>query len=382
LLLIDKTRFSGAFNILDVVQRANDMVKTADPTLSPIPVTIFWSTRNTKLGAGNPAQGLIGTSEFNVSSGTAYILGDRATDSDEFDDSVIAHEYAHMLAAKYSRDDSQGGPHSFGDMLDPRLAWSEGWANFFSSAVRNDPIWRDSGPNGALLLRNDLGDSTLAADPNPGYWSEASVDTLLWSLYAGLDNDSVQYPFSTIWNAFTQLKNDRFVYLPYFLDHFVNINNNPSATNDIVGLAQFRQVFYLPGNVPSVMNPFPQPVTAGTSIGPDSLDSFKTRRTNLVTSSHFYTFTTTGGATTVRMDITGRGRADNPNANDLDIFLYTADGRLIDKSDSGGNGQPERIADRLGAGTYVVEVRSFYTNGETGTMVFNSGDYTLSVSVQ
>jgi hypothetical protein len=381
LVLIDKTRFSGAFNILDVVQRANDLVKMADPTLPPTPVTIFWSARNTKLGFGNAAQGLIGTSEFSVSTGTAYILGDRNTDSDEFDDAVIAHEYAHMLAAKYSRDDSQGGPHSMDDMLDPRLAWSEGWANFFSSAVRNDAIWRDSyGPNGAQVLRYDLGDNTLAQGPNSGYWSEASVDTLLWSLYAGLDNDSVQYPFSTIWNAFTLLKNDRFVYLPYFLDHFVSINNNPAATNDIVSLAQSRQVYYQPGA--GVTNPFPVPVTPGTTIGPDSIDSFTTKRTNLVTSSHFYTFTTTGGATTVRMDITNLGPGKNPNANDLDIFLYSADGQLIDKSDTGGNGQPERIAHRLGQGTYVVEVRSFYTNGETGAPVYNSGDYTLSVSVQ
>jgi len=82
------------------------------------------------------------------------------------------------------------------------------------------------------------------------------------------------------------------------------------------------------------------------------------------------------------MDITGLGAGNNPNANDLDIFLYNIDGRLVDKSDTGGNGQPERMADRLGAGTYIVEVRSYYTNGETGTLVFNSGDYKLSVSVQ
>jgi hypothetical protein len=380
LILVDTSRISGAFNILDVVQRANETVKSADPTLPPIPVTIYWSIRNTNR-SGNPALGLIGTSAFNVSNGTAYILGDRNVDSDEYDDAVIAHEYAHMLAAKYSRDDSPGGPHSVGEMLDPRVSWSEGWANFFSSVVRNDPFWRDSmGPNGSQVLKYDLGDSTPAGDPRPGYWSEASVDTLLWSLYKGLDNDNVQYPLPEIWAAFIALKNDRFVYLPYFLDNF--ISNNPSATGDVVGAAQSRSIFYQPGAVPSVTNPFPMPITAGTAIGPDTVDSFTTKRTNRIASSHFYTFTTTGGSTTVRMDITGLGSGNNPGANDLDIFLYNANGQMIDKSERGGNGQPERMADRLGAGAYVVEVRSYYTNSETGTTVYNSGDYTLSVSVQ
>jgi hypothetical protein len=380
LLMIDTSRISGAFNILEVVQRANETVKSADPTLLPTPVTIYWSVKNTNR-SGNPALGLIGTSEFNVSNGTAYILGDRNVDSDEYDDAVIAHEYAHMLAAEYSRDDSPGGPHSLGDMLDPRVAWSEGWANFFSSAVRNSPFWRDSmGPNGSQVLKYDLGDSTPAGDPHPGYWSEASVDTLLWALYQGLDNDNVHYPFPAIWAAFTALKSDRFVYLPYFLDNF--ISNTPSSTSDIVGVAQSRSIFYQPGAVPSVTNPFPMPINVGTVIGPDWVDSLTTKRTNLITSSHFYTFTTTGGDTTVRMDITGVGPGNNPGANDLDIFLYNANGQMIDKSDSGGNGQPERMADHLGAGAYVVEVRSYYTNGETGTMVYNSGDYTLSVSVQ
>jgi hypothetical protein len=380
LILVDTSRTSGAFNILEVIQRANETVKSADPTLPPTPVTIYWSIRNTNR-SGNPALGLIGTSAFNVSNGTAYILGDRNVDSDEYDDAVIAHEYAHMLAAKFSRDDSPGGPHSVGDMLDPRVSWSEGWANFFSSVVRNDPFWRDSmGPNGSQVLKYDLGDSSPAGDPRPGYWSEASVDTLLWSLYKGLDNDNVPYPFPAIWAAFTALKNDRFVYLPYFLDNF--ISNNPSATADVIGVAQSRSIFYQPGAVPSVTNPFPMPITVGAVIGPDTVDSLTTKRTNRITSSHFYTFTTKGGATTVRMDITGLGSGNNPGNNDLDIFLYNADGQMIDKSERGGNGQPERMADRLGAGAYVVEVRSYYTNGESGTTVYNSGDYTLSVSVQ
>ena len=60
-----------------------------------------------------------------------------------------------------------------------------------------------------------------------------------------------------------------------------------------------------------------------------------------------------------------------------------ASGHVISRSDSGLDGQPERInIPNLPAETYVVEIRSFYTKAETGGFVFNSGSYELSVAVQ
>jgi len=380
LLFADTSRISGAFNILEMVQRANDTVRMADPKISPPAVTIFWSTRNTNR-LGNVAQGLVGTSYFNIANNTAFILGDRNVDSDEFDDAVIIHEYAHMLAAKFSRDDSPGGPHGVGDMLDPRVSWSEGWANFFSSVVRNDPIWRDSsGPNGINTLRYDLEDNIPPGD-KPGYWSEASVDTLLWDLYDDHPDpaDNVQFPFSLIWSAFTDLRNDRFVYLPYFLEHF--LTRNPSATDALRTMVQFRSIDFQPNVRPSVTNPFPTPMNVGSTVS-GYVDSLTPKRANLIQSSHFYSFTTTGGAASIRLDITGVGPGGNANADDLDIFLMDRNGRMLDRSDRGLNGQSELISDRLPAATYVIEIRSFYTKAETSGYVFNSGQYRLSVSVQ
>jgi hypothetical protein len=112
------------------------------------------------------------------------------------------------------------------------------------------------------------------------------------------------------------------------------------------------------------------------------VDSLTSRRGNLVTSSHFYSFSTTGGAASIRLDSTGLGPGGNPTANDLDLFLMDANGRIIERSDSGSNGQSERIALKIPEGTYVVEIRSYYTRAETGGFVFNSGQYRLSVSVQ
>jgi hypothetical protein len=261
------------------------------------------------------------------------------------------------------------------------VAWSEGWANFFSSVVRNDAIWRDSyGPNGTQLLRYDLEDNSPSGD-KPGYWSEASVDSLLWDLYDDHPDagDNVQFSFAQIWRAFTDLTNDRFVYLPYFLDHFVN--RVPSSVNDVVAMAQLRNIDYQPLGQPSVSNPFPTPMTVG-SVATGYVDSLTLGRNNLITSSHFYTFTTPGGSTSIRMDITGTGPGGRADKNDLDLFLMDANGRIIDKSDTGLSGQSERVSDKLAAGTYVVEIRSYYTNGETGKTIYNSGDYRLTVSAQ
>ena len=113
-----------------------------------------------------------------------------------------------------------------------------------------------------------------------------------------------------------------------------------------------------------------------------TVDSFSTQRKDLLHSSDFMTFQTAGGATSIRMDITGTGPARNPNANDLDLFLYDATGQLIALSDRGLNGESELIPVVLPAGTYVVEVRSYYDRGDTKKGVFNSGDYRVIVRTQ
>ncbi|MBI4472495.1 MAG: PPC domain-containing protein [Acidobacteria bacterium] len=379
-LIADTSRVSGAFNILEMIQLGNDVIRMADPGIVPPQITIYWSPRNVSSRDGTIAQGFVGTTYFNIASNTAFVVGDRSDDSDEFDDSVILHEYAHMLAARFSRDDSPGGRHSLGDILDPRLAWSEAWANFFSGAVRNDAIYRDSRVDG-LTLRYDLEDNIPVGD-RPGYWSEASVGTLLWDLYDDRVDaaDSVQYPFSLIWAAFTDLRNERFVYVPYYLEHF--LARNPSSTETLRIMVQFRSIDFQPNVRPSVPNPFPRIIDVGQAISGNNVDSLTSKRINLMQSSHFWMFTTAGGNASMRLDVTGLGPAENQNANDLDLFLLDANGGVLTRSDAGLNGQSELISVRLPAGVYFLEVRSFYTKAETGELVFNSGQYRLSVLVQ
>src|SRR6185503_18136575 len=79
-LLVDSSRISGAFNILEMIQRGNDAIRLAAAGAAPPPVTIYWSTRNTPR-SGNVSQGLVGTTFFNSTTNTAFVLGDRSVDS-------------------------------------------------------------------------------------------------------------------------------------------------------------------------------------------------------------------------------------------------------------------------------------------------------------
>ena len=379
ILATDSTRTSGAFNILEMLDEAREMLRYADPHLVPPDVTALWSPLNSPTGAGGKEA--IGNTFFDPATNTISLLGDRSTDSDEFDDSVIVHEFGHLAAAAFSRDSSPGGVHILGDALDPRLAWSEGWANFFSSAVRNNPIYRDSyGPNGSSVLRYDLRDDIPQGD-QPGYWSEFSVHSILWDLFGSPsdDSDSIGQVIQTIWPGFTDLNRDHFVYLPYFLEHL--LDRNPNLTDRVSSIVRSRSIDFHPETRPSVTNPFPQPISTDQFVT-GTVDSFTTKRKDLLHSSDFFQFQSLGGPTSIRMDITGLGPGNNPNANDLDIFLYDSNGQLLALSDRGLNGESELIPIILTAGSYVVEVRSYYDRGDTKKGVFNSGTYRVFVRTQ
>jgi hypothetical protein len=58
-----------------------------------------------------------------------------------------------------------------------------------------------------------------------------------------------------------------------------------------------------------VTDPFPEPITVGIQGKAGSVDSFTSKRRNLATSSHFFTFTTAvGGAATISLNIVASAR--------------------------------------------------------------------------
>ena len=115
-------------------------------------------------------------------------IADGPADPDEWDDSVIIHEWNHMADDTYGCDDTPGGDHSSDQNLgDKELAWSEGYANYYQSAVRNalgrvDGSWYLDGDAMGNMGAYDLEtrhtfSTTLNTDFN-----EAAIAAMLWDL--------------------------------------------------------------------------------------------------------------------------------------------------------------------------------------------------------
>jgi hypothetical protein len=177
-------RTAAPFAVLDVAVTATQKVLGVSPNQSFPPLRMFWSANNLPAGGETEAelaQGQIGTSFyiFDGSNGhRLFLLGAANTDTDEYDSHVVAHEWGHYLQGALSRDDSNGGPHGPGDKLDMRVAFSEGWGNAWSGIALGDPRYTDSLDAGQA--RGLTFDVSQAPASNRGWFSEASVQYLLW----------------------------------------------------------------------------------------------------------------------------------------------------------------------------------------------------------
>lgn len=213
------TRAAAPFAILDTVYQAKQLLLGAQSGLTFPALDLYWSSSNVASDTFCPSSGSIGTTSFIVAaSGDTddcstpraiasgiYVLGffsdPSNSDTDEFDQHVIAHEFGHYVEASFSRSDSIGGSHGFNEALDPRVAFGEGFGNAFSGMVLGDPIYRDSFGTtqvGSFDLDNN-------AQYTNGWYSEAAVGHILWDLFdSGVEAsvDTVQVPFATLFSVF------------------------------------------------------------------------------------------------------------------------------------------------------------------------------------
>ena len=188
-------RVAAPFAILDTIKSAMKKVQSADAQIVFPPLVVNWSPSNVA-AVGRTDAGQIGTS--NYSSGNLYILGDAGSDTDEYDNHVIAHEWGHYYEDKFSRSDSIGGSHSGNDLLDIRVAFGEGWGNAFSAIALDDPIYFDtSGSEQGSGSETDMESGTTS---NPGWYNETSVQNIIYDLYDSNDdsNDTLSLGFTPI----------------------------------------------------------------------------------------------------------------------------------------------------------------------------------------
>lgn len=173
-------RSAAPFAILDTVREAVDALVAVDPGVQLPSLQLFWSPNNIPVN-GNESAGEIGTSFYTPVSGSIYLLGDEDDDTDEYDRSVISHEFAHYLEDQLSRTESIGGAHTGRSQLDMRVAFSEGLGNAFAGIATGDSIYRDSIGNAQSRgLSIDIASNTTG---NHGWYSESSVQTILYGLF-------------------------------------------------------------------------------------------------------------------------------------------------------------------------------------------------------
>jgi hypothetical protein len=197
------TRTAAPFAILDSLYQAMKKVISADNKVSFPPLKVNWSIHNVPSGNGDESElrmGQIITSHYN-GDGNLYILGDANSDTDEYDDHVMIHEWGHYFEANFSRADSIGGSHGDGDRLDIRVAFGEGWGNAWSAIATDNPIYFDT-----QGFRQSQGFSmNIESDTSGshGWFSEDSIQRILYDLYDSHDDgaDTLSLGFKPIYDV-------------------------------------------------------------------------------------------------------------------------------------------------------------------------------------
>jgi len=241
----DKDLMGGAFNILDQIHNAMDKLKavlinSSGRAPETIPkVDIYWEKGfNPGVYIGNDS----GLSFFSKPQQKLFILGGLNgdvdfADTDHFDNSIILHEYFHFLESTISRSDSPGGPHSGDELLDPRLAWSEGAAQFFQALVTGIPTVFDTrgNPDGdtGFYVKYSIEEAVtdIPVENGEGEFREFAVARLLWDIFDNEDGEAAPENFDTVVNRF-----------PLFWEAFTNSPslasfNNSSSRFASAGLA-------------------------------------------------------------------------------------------------------------------------------------------------
>jgi hypothetical protein len=171
------------------------LVTSVDPDAVFSPLDAFWSVNNTLVN-GDIGAGEIGTSFYtSAPNPSLFLLGDADSDTEEFDDHIVVHEWGHYFEDTFSRSDSIGGRHVLGESLDPRLAFGEGFASALAAIALDEPLYCDTGAPGT-----NAGFGINAESDNPGlqgWYNEISVVTLIYDLWDtandGTDNGSIGF---------------------------------------------------------------------------------------------------------------------------------------------------------------------------------------------
>ncbi len=330
----------GVFNVFDCCITVWDFIASLTSSQMP-PLTVKWD-----------ASASWGT-YFSPSENVLYLAGAAVGgDADEYDDAVIMHEFGHYIAFNLAADDSPGGPHSLSETLDPRLAWSEGWATFFSCVVRGNPYYLDTYADGSVSILLDI--DSLDAFPDGVYSdNEVAVSAVLWDVVDSGDAsesfDLLSRPFADVWTVmeqyFTRPEHDHRRNLETFWDgwSWLGMGDVP-ALKAVFGARKIEYWEDYYENTESSGNP--QELSEGVSVHrtlypADDVDRFKFN----IAADTLYVVET----------------RNLHNGADTVMRLYDADGTLVAVSDDveAGNQASRLEIMKATGGNYFLEVNAY-----------------------
>lgn len=371
-------RAAGPFAILDSVNEARLAVLAVDPDVSFEALTLNWSPDNRPV-SGSRANGEIGTTFY--SANEIFVLGAENNDTDEYDGHVVVHEFGHFFEDTLSRADSVGGPHTTADILDPRVAFSEGFGYAWAGIVLGDAVTQDSFGNDQSL--GFIIDVDANVNANPGWYSEGSAQSILFDLFDADDDgvDNIALGFQPLYDVLvnTQRTSDAFTTVFSYVDALKTARPADAAAIDAVVAAQdivsatiepFASTETNDAGNADVLPVYTEITVGGPARTVCSIDTFGDF--NKLSNRRFLWFDV---AASGRYEVTVTG----PNGSDPDIVLWQRGFVAISQLET--NGQETLTTPVLAPGRYLLEVYegSFvFTNLAGGVP---SGRACLDVSV-
>ncbi len=384
----DPTGVAGALHIVDTVLRGLEAVRAWTGQTLP-PLVVYW-------GRGVTTEWSYYRGERPSHSGRFMLelLGGQrgrqsSTDTDEHDEGIILHEVGHFVMDRLSTNSSPGGTHPSHTLIDPGLAWEEGRATWFSSAVRHDPRYQDTiglEPGGTLRVDHDLEHS---GGPR-GNGAENSVSDVLWDLtdgaegYDDRDRDGVALGPAAVLRAMIDMNRQpgAFPCLTSFLEfvterqnlaegaarealltpdalsHMLSATGEPDALVVRSPDARWPLDLALPGRAADKIDGLTEPAPSGGPRRPENgFDALRAYRVQITTRAW------------INLELRIQGSGTPNDHSDLDIELRDIRGEVL--ASARGTTPRETLSRLLQPGYYIVYVR----DGGNG----NRANYELSV---
>lgn len=342
---------SPPFAILDSVREAMLKVLAVDSSVVFPTLKMNWSINNVESGT------------YYDGTDNIMLQGDQDGDSDEYDDHIIIHEWGHFFENKLSRADNIGGQHGANEHLDIRVAFGEGFGNALSAIVTDDPVYYDTYNSTGWNMNIEE-----ATHETPGWFSEASVQRILYDLYDSDDDgdDTLSLGFKPLYDVLIggQKNTEAFTSIFSFVTELKNENANDTGKIDnIIASENIETIENSYGtdrlnNVDSTMLPLYNQLTLN--------ETFQ----EICTSSTYGSYNKLNNRKYVRFTITEtnsypiRVEQNNGSSSDPDFQLFkTAPFEELEESIGSSAGIEEKSY-TLSTGDYLLDIYDARNNSE------------------